>query len=962
MKTVRLIHPQKNFLKTMADEIAQAFSFEKEIVVILPSRRASFYFKYNLSEVLKKPSFIPTIYTLEDLINLLASSIDPKPLVSLIDEVWEIYQVAKGSDFYSKISTHMETFERFIPLGIMIVELLEILEREEIEIPEWHLEIEGYPNFTELLARLQKERREILKKIGRTTSGLRMKTLISAVRDGYRPKLLKADRIYFGGILFLEPIEQALLKASSSDEIYCFIEMEKLPATLREKLEKLGFSIEEPSHENFPEPSIHLFEVADRHHSFLEFCPEIKNKVVTSPTEVAIIIPDESALIPLIYELSSEDSELDINVTMGYPLKRSLIASFVLGVLELQTSKENGKYHTPSYLHLLRHPYTKKLLKDHVEGLSLIDRALCELGSPYITIDEIAGIVDYYYESSEEQRFEALKTLEAIKGKLLYPFEKIGNSHFSIKEAMEAIEHVLAYEEEPIEESHIGSLEKEFYKILLGDVIKPIKMAKWSRELITGFYPIYRLIKEIIDFIRVPFVGSPLKGVQVMGFYESNLLSFDKVYIIDANEGILPRKEKPNSLLPEELAIKLKLEEKERTQFINRHIFRRLIKSSREVFIFYSSVGSGSSGGSSLVEGGRGRSRFVEELIWELNKSAGKIEEPVKRIPIVIPESILKTPGGIEKKPWMVKKIEKMLKEREISATFLNTYLKCPVMFYYRYILELETSLSEIEEGLEGRAYREIGILIHQTMEKYFKDFEGKWYGNDKLSGKSISDLFIDLFRGSELYKRLSPEKRFFLEEVAKYRLESYTKWLHEKHPIFFILWVEKPFSLKIPRQVSLTSRMDLVKIEEDTIVIVDYKTGSKSNFKGSSLARLKELPSEKVEEYFQVIREDISDIQLLHYFLVMSLYLESHSPTKKIYCFDCDTLKGFGIKASYHFIGSGKENDYEKFQIYSNPEDKEVALKILNAILDHLLEGLFFEKTDDQEMCKWCDYRMLCP
>ena len=60
--------------------------------------------------------------------------------------------------------------------------------------------------------------------------------------------------------------------------------------------------------------------------------------------ETAIVLTDESLLLPLLYAIPPEAGE--INVTMGYPLRQTLAYSFVERLLRLQThARRKGPGH-----------------------------------------------------------------------------------------------------------------------------------------------------------------------------------------------------------------------------------------------------------------------------------------------------------------------------------------------------------------------------------------------------------------------------------------------------------------------------------------------------------------------------------------------------------------------------------------------------------------------------------------
>ncbi len=50
----------------------------------------------------------------------------------------------------------------------------------------------------------------------------------------------------------------------------------------------------------------------------------------------------------------------------------------------------------------------------------------------------------------------------------------------------------------------------------------------------------FSLFKKSASSASVPFVGTPLQGLQVLGFWETRCLPFKEVYLLDANEDKLP--------------------------------------------------------------------------------------------------------------------------------------------------------------------------------------------------------------------------------------------------------------------------------------------------------------------------------------------------------------------------------------------------------------------------------------
>lgn len=61
------------------------------------------------------------------------------------------------------------------------------------------------------------------------------------------------------------------------------------------------------------------------------------------------------------------------------------------------------------------------------------------------------------------------------------------------------------------------------------------------------------LIRKAIAPVNSAIEGDPLQGLQIMGLLESRCLNFDKVYILGANEGVLPKTSNAATFLPNNL-------------------------------------------------------------------------------------------------------------------------------------------------------------------------------------------------------------------------------------------------------------------------------------------------------------------------------------------------------------------------------------------------------------------------
>lgn len=87
-------------------------------------------------------------------------------------------------------------------------------------------------------------------------------------------------------------------------------------------------------------------------------------------------------------------------------------------------------------------------------------------------------------------------------------------------------------------------------------------------------------------------------------------MSFDNVIIMDVNESVLPRLSANEPLVPRPVMISLGLDRLEEEEGIQRYQFMRLINSAKNVHLIYNDSPD------------KPRSRFIEELVWEEEKTS----------------------------------------------------------------------------------------------------------------------------------------------------------------------------------------------------------------------------------------------------------------------------------------------------------------------------------------------------
>ena len=172
--------------------------------------------------------------------------------------------------------------------------------------------------------------------------------------------------------------------------------------------------------------------------------------------------------------------------------------------------------------------------------------------------------------------------------------------------------------------------------------------------------------------ITIPFRGKPWAGLQVMGVLETRGLDFDNLIILSMNEGVFPLKKAANSFIPFNLRKGFGLSTTEHQDSIFAYHFYRMIARAKRVFLIYDTRDGGLQTGEV--------SRFIHQLKYhyqiplkEKNLSYDiSISEPlsirIEKIPSVMERLAAFTNGG----------------KRALSASAINTYLNCPLQFYFQ--------------------------------------------------------------------------------------------------------------------------------------------------------------------------------------------------------------------------------------------------------------------------------------
>lgn len=935
-------------------------------VFVFPNRRSQVFFKKYLSEAVAstgRPIVAPEMLTINDFFYKVSGTL-ASDRVTLLLELYEcykaVYNAAEPLDEFifwgDVILGDFDDVDKYLVspdrLFTNVKEFKEIqdtfsylseTQRQAMERFTGHFKDEEgqgvkrrFLQIWNILLPLYKSFRECLSSKGMSYEGMTYRSLVErlekeSVADIAAKSFGEVDEFVFVGLNALNECEKTVMRKLRNAGLASFCwdfssDMLRDPRNnaslfMARNIEEFGQDFQ-PNGEELRIPDIEVVSV-----------PSSVGQVKLLPSivkseEYAVVLPDESLLIPALNSISPEIK--DINVTMGYPMRGSAFFDFMGLVSSMQThlrQKDGEWYFYHSQVWSL---FSSGLFKEITIGDEETLRIVGEVkkgAKYYIPAEELRGtpLLDLLFNPVVKDT----KTLSQKQVTDLAEYQKALIMGLAAK----------------MRDDPDMAVELEFAK----KAYSAINMLEnKGLEVMPTTY--LRLLDQILGTMSVPFNGEPLKGLQIMGPLETRALDFKHLVILSCNEGIFPRRSVSSSFIPPELRKGFGLPTYEYQDAIWAYYFYRMIQRAETVTLVYDSRTEGLKNGE--------ESRFIKQLEYHYNlplkrsfvKAAAKIRDSVEDIP--------KTEKHLAK-----------LNEVILSASSLKSYLDCPAKFYFSKIEGLKEE-SEVAEDLDAGM---IGDVYHSTMQALYMG-EGAMdpaydmsdrKRNASFEGalKEISGEYITswLRRKADIKKRVRSlvmaqlhtlevsGRNLVLEDViVQYVLKTLLrdKELMDKLGVtsFKILGLEREYVAEIDgfKFIGYIDRMDSFLPGE--VRIVDYKTG-------------------KVEDKDVDINDsNASDI-------VGALFGQDNQNRPKIafQLFLYDILAG----GDPEIAGKAIINSiYQPARLFTEDIKNVPMCGRFNSEVMERLHGLLagmrdpdigWSRTEDRKTCSWCDFKMIC-
>lgn len=706
--------------------------------------------------------------------------------------------------------------------------------------------------------------------------------------------------------------------------------------------------------------------------------------VPTSQLDIAVALAHSGALLPVLHHLPRKDC----NISLGYPLERSLLFRLLETVLDVRNRRQpNGTTHWKALADLVRHPYLRLL---EVNGISLREifqnmETRLRNGSRHADAHAVAeGAVDDFFAASTLPKVAAaLPAIRDLINRILWDtVDTWARAHSlgGLADALSGLCDTLLVYGSGNDENGAGSgradiwsrfpIDAECLFRLMQRVIPALKDNGMADTPLP--WPLMQaMLLELVRAERVPFEADPLTGLQVLGMLETRLLRFSRVFLVDVTDDRLPGAPIRSPLLPDSLRALLGLPDTRNREQLAAYTFHRLLAGADEVWLYWQE-GVETSG---LFDGKKQRSRLVEELIWQEEQARGQRlkpgREPLRtasldvRPPVRVRKIIPKTPAIREQ-------IAASLKH-PLSATRLDAYLTCPLRYYY----ERLCSIAPIDEVNEDDDPAAVGVLLHNVLRDFYAPAVGKTVRRDAQSGdpelpfldeKALRALFRTALDASGLEASLPPESAAMLSVTGPERLGMFLRAQPEQTEVIS-LEEEYDAEIRVAGRVRrLTGNLDRVDWREqedpegaldEGAVILDYKTG-----------RIKALrPDIWADDAFwdalvpEKAAESASDPDPEHDFLPI---LAQRIPTVQLlyYCYLYGQATGKPVlDASFVALGEDGE-ERPLFGKGMTIEERERALSLIPRLIGFIL--LHMElcpefRPREGAHCRWCSWRNVC-
>lgn len=834
------------FLKEVANDLITRFGTDlKDIAIIFNNKRPEVYLKKYFAEIIGRPIWSPAFFTIQQFFKNAFLEQEADKLTQIIT-LFQCYNAIQQDN-----GRKTATIDRFYPMAEIILNDFAQLDYDLVDPSEIYTELydialieKRFPNFSE-------EQLLLISQFWSTFS----KEKQSHIQDRFIELWQTLPQLYANfhrtlkekGLATTPWMYRSFAQEAETNPSYCyqfkqlafvgFNALNKAEATLFKKWQQEGQAIfyfdidryymDDPQQEaglflrrnlythkltnalgsptNYltnREQTIKIVETASYTaqakllDAFLSSKP-VHNGVDAGLT--AVLLADERLLIPT---LQSIPASIETNITMGFPIAQSPIYGIVdlwLRVQEQYLIQKRAFIHYKDVEIFLSHPLIQipDLIREQVQRLIYSNHYI------NVPLVQLQALISSTFFDKQTQGKDLIKELQTIiknlfnqrkqQELLTYPDAAIFTEVFRVLNQLQDALHILA-------------------------------------DLSISFA--ISLIRKSLQGITAAIEGDPLYGVQIMGLLETRNLDFREIYILGANDGILPKTSSSATFIPDSIRRAYGLPVLENQEALSAYLFYRIMQRAEQITVVYNGhIDENSSGEIS---------RFVKQLQFESPFNFTYLKQ----------QQLVKTTN--EQAELVISKINRVQQLLDnyldphtasrpgISATGFTSYLQSPLLFFLKYVAKIKEPQLLTEDFEANR----IGSIIHEIMQWFYESLKRV---SPYITAERIKDHLTHLptlclkatakdFYGNPAHfdtNTPSSMEKIVLEIVKEYA----QIFIHHDLKVapFTIIELEnkKDYVIDFPivvdgvqTSVKLYGIIDRVDEKDGKTRIVDYKTG----------------------------------------------------------------------------------------------------------------------------------------
>ena len=514
-----------SFLEHVASDLLARFGTNlSRVAVVFPNKRASLFLNDYLAHQAGRPLWSPAYITISDLFRS-HSRLQVADPILLVCELHKCFTRCTDID---------ETLDHFYGWGQLLLSDFDDLDKNMGPADRIFANLRDIHELDDV-SYLTDEQRKLIQRFFSNFSDdhnselkqrfLRLWSRIGDIYHTFNEQLAAQGQAYEGA-LYRQVAEDETI--SFEYDTYVFVGfnlLQQVEQTLFRRLEREGKAVFYQDTEEQPPRQLTFISAQTENIQARYVSQWLTPERIANGRRTAVVLCNEGLLQAVIHCLP--DAVDKVNVTTGYPLLQTPVASLVSQLLNLQVNGFSAR--TQSFRRrwldiVARHPYAALLPEDYASS------HLTDSSSLLHWLLDIVRNIKTDSDLQSESIFKMYTLLNRLSG-------------------------------------------------LTDDGILTVDVPT-----------LQRLVAQVVQSTSIPFHGEPAEGIQVMGVLETRNLDFDHVLLLSCNEGNMPRGVNDTSFIPYAIRKAYGLTTIDYKVAIYQHYFDRLLQRANDVTIVYNNA------------------------------------------------------------------------------------------------------------------------------------------------------------------------------------------------------------------------------------------------------------------------------------------------------------------------------------------------------------------------------------